>query len=83
MRARDKVNIHFFQQRGSNLGICLDKFAHYRHKTERIARDIYILKRLKYASRACYLLFSRYLIRLALVAKRRSRGLFPSRAASV
>ena len=42
MRARDKVNIHFFQQRGSNLGICLDKFAHYRHKTERIARDIYI-----------------------------------------
>lgn len=44
----------------------------YRHKTERIARDIYILKRLKYASRACYLLFSRYLIRLALVAKRRS-----------
>jgi hypothetical protein len=42
MRARDKVNIHFFQQRGSNLGICLDKFAHYRHKTERIARDIHI-----------------------------------------
>ena len=72
-----------FRKGAKSVGVKPKIWINYRHKTERIARDIYILKRLKYASRACYLLFSRYLIRLALVAKRRSRGLFPSRATSV